>query len=277
MTNHEDTRAPVERCPICDWPFAESAEKGCVPGDCSYRPDEPAEQERIRKRRADLARAPVVSSQAGEERPKCRLCGLEEGACICAHVSPEPCDKEILRLLRDRSDDRLSQRAANLIEWAMFARSPSPAPGGMGDLVDSELAAYFEKQCNRYVNGQCMTLRCQRRGYDYQRGAIPDYARASCEEHEAAVLTRTATQSAEVRERTIEEWYPAKTAPKDGKPFLAFFPDGDFTPETGVGVIWWEPSEQRFLIGDSPIIWKFSHWRSLPVPPLPLAQAGVKL
>lgn len=39
------------RCEICDWPLAESWEKGCVPGNCSYRPDDPAEQRRIRERR----------------------------------------------------------------------------------------------------------------------------------------------------------------------------------------------------------------------------------
>lgn len=43
---------PVQRCEICDWPLAESPEKGCVPGDCSYRPEDPAEQRRIRERRA---------------------------------------------------------------------------------------------------------------------------------------------------------------------------------------------------------------------------------
>lgn len=63
------------------------------------------------------------------------------------------------------------------------------------------------------------------------------------------------------------QWQPRETAPKTGKPFLAFFPDGDFTPETGIDVIWWEPSEERFLIGGSPIIWKFTHWTPLPTAP----------
>jgi hypothetical protein len=43
------------RCEICDWPLAESEEKGCVPGNCSYRPQDPVEQARIRKRRDDVA------------------------------------------------------------------------------------------------------------------------------------------------------------------------------------------------------------------------------
>lgn len=48
---------PIQRCEICDWPLAESQAKGCVPGDCCYRPDMPAEQERIRRRRAAKALA----------------------------------------------------------------------------------------------------------------------------------------------------------------------------------------------------------------------------
>ena len=32
----------------------------------------------------------------------------------------EPCDVEILRLLRERKDDQLCQRAATLIEFAMW-------------------------------------------------------------------------------------------------------------------------------------------------------------
>jgi hypothetical protein len=45
------------RCPICDWPLAKSQEKGCIAGDCSYRPDDPAEQRRIKERRDSLKTA----------------------------------------------------------------------------------------------------------------------------------------------------------------------------------------------------------------------------
>lgn len=44
------------RCEVCNWPLAESQEHGCIPGDCSYRPDDPVEQSRIRLRRDELAR-----------------------------------------------------------------------------------------------------------------------------------------------------------------------------------------------------------------------------
>lgn len=44
------------RCEVCGWPLAESADKGCVTGDCSYRPHAgTAECARIEKRRAALA------------------------------------------------------------------------------------------------------------------------------------------------------------------------------------------------------------------------------
>lgn len=52
--------APVRsgaRCPICDWPMADSRDNGCVLGDCCYRPDDPAEQRRLQERRAALAKA----------------------------------------------------------------------------------------------------------------------------------------------------------------------------------------------------------------------------
>jgi predicted nucleic acid-binding Zn ribbon protein len=45
----------ARHCEVCGWPLAEDQSKGCIPGDCSYRPDDPAEQERMRKRRAELA------------------------------------------------------------------------------------------------------------------------------------------------------------------------------------------------------------------------------
>jgi hypothetical protein len=44
------------RCEICDWPLSESADHGCVPGNCSYRPREgTAEHRRIQDRRAAVA------------------------------------------------------------------------------------------------------------------------------------------------------------------------------------------------------------------------------
>lgn len=43
------------RCLVCDWPLAESADKGCVPGDCSYRPNG-EEWSRIQAKREFYAR-----------------------------------------------------------------------------------------------------------------------------------------------------------------------------------------------------------------------------
>lgn len=43
------------RCEVCGWPLAKSAEFGCVPGNCSYRPEEGSvEYMRIKRRRAEL-------------------------------------------------------------------------------------------------------------------------------------------------------------------------------------------------------------------------------
>ena len=39
------------RCIVCGWTLAKDAASGCVPGNCSFRPDALAEQERIKKRR----------------------------------------------------------------------------------------------------------------------------------------------------------------------------------------------------------------------------------
>jgi len=49
------------RCDVCDWTLAESRDKGCVPGDCSYRPEQgspewyriKARQEEIERQRAE--------------------------------------------------------------------------------------------------------------------------------------------------------------------------------------------------------------------------------
>lgn len=44
------------RCPVCEWPLAENREQGCVPDNCSYRPEQgSAEYWRIHRRRAALA------------------------------------------------------------------------------------------------------------------------------------------------------------------------------------------------------------------------------
>jgi hypothetical protein len=62
-------------------------------------------------------------------------------------------------------------------------------------------------------------------------------------------------------------WQPISTAPKDGKPFLAFFPDPDFSPGTGMEVMWWESSENTFLINDEVRVMSATHWMPLPPPP----------
>jgi hypothetical protein len=64
-----------------------------------------------------------------------------------------------------------------------------------------------------------------------------------------------------------DEWQPFSTAPKDGTPFLCFVPDPVCSPETGMDVIWWEPTENAFLLDDNPILYTPSHWMPLPNAP----------
>jgi hypothetical protein len=56
-----------------------------------------------------------------------------------------------------------------------------------------DLAAYFERQCNRHVNGGCTTLRCVNRGRMLNPGSAPMLSLgqlAICEEHQAAAIIR---------------------------------------------------------------------------------------
>lgn len=46
----------AKRCPICDWPMAETRDDGCVDGDCAYRPREGSpEWHEVQRRKRDLA------------------------------------------------------------------------------------------------------------------------------------------------------------------------------------------------------------------------------
>lgn len=54
-----------DRCRRCGWPLAKSIREGCVPGNCSYRPEEGSEEwKRMRDR--DTARAALDSYLAGK-------------------------------------------------------------------------------------------------------------------------------------------------------------------------------------------------------------------
>lgn len=64
VLDHERTFALLtpdsvtHRCPICDWPFALTCEQGCVPGDCSYRPNVGSDEWFRIKRNRDKMTAP---------------------------------------------------------------------------------------------------------------------------------------------------------------------------------------------------------------------------
>lgn len=57
-TPTKETPREPPRCEVCDWPLADDVKRGCVPGNCSYRPDPGSEEyRRIQERRAALAAA----------------------------------------------------------------------------------------------------------------------------------------------------------------------------------------------------------------------------
>lgn len=54
------------RCDVCDWTLAESRDKGCVPGDCAYRPTEGTDEWlRIKARRVEVERQRVEHAKGG--------------------------------------------------------------------------------------------------------------------------------------------------------------------------------------------------------------------
>lgn len=58
----------MERCVVCGWPLAKDQAAGCIPGDCSFRPDDPAEQRRVRERREQIARVRDAVKAAWQEQ-----------------------------------------------------------------------------------------------------------------------------------------------------------------------------------------------------------------
>jgi len=46
-------------CEVCGWPLSKDVAGGCVPGNCSFRPDNPGERRKLRERREQLAAAKV--------------------------------------------------------------------------------------------------------------------------------------------------------------------------------------------------------------------------
>jgi hypothetical protein len=61
------------------------------------------------------------------------------------------------------------------------------------------------------------------------------------------------------------DWQPIETAPKDGTPILGFMPSDDFSPITGIEVIWWDFG--AWLMGCEAVIDHPTHWMPLPDPP----------
>lgn len=63
------------RCFVCGWTLAKEASQGCVPGNCSYRPEvATAEYMRIQPNREKLHRERELLLRHPEWRPVCRMC-----------------------------------------------------------------------------------------------------------------------------------------------------------------------------------------------------------
>lgn len=78
----------TSRCAICAWPLAESVDKGCVRGNCSYRTGGgTAPQHHYAPERAEIEKRLRVST-AYATSPRCERCGSEPGdkkGCAACH------------------------------------------------------------------------------------------------------------------------------------------------------------------------------------------------
>lgn len=67
-----------------------------------------------------------------------------------------------------------------------------------------------------------------------------------------------------------------ENAPRDGTPFLCFHPDDVFSAQTGIDLIWYEPSIKTYTMdGDNEVPFAgITHWMPLPAPPSPAKTGG---
>lgn len=133
-----------DRCEVCDWPLAESREKGCVPGDCSYRPEQGSDEwHRIRARREALKAQPNSATASSPASPasEVKACAddEDEGACVscgkpgeCEDNQGDPychacMDRRIVSLLSEEQHEALV--ACGWTPPSRRAPAPSPASG----------------------------------------------------------------------------------------------------------------------------------------------------
>ena len=71
-------------------------------------------------------------------------------------------------------------------------------------------------------------------------------------------------------------WQDIENAPRDGTPFLCFHPDDVFSAQTGIDLIWYEPSIKTYTMdGDNEVPFAgITHWMPLPAPPSPAKTGG---
>ena len=65
----------------------------------------------------------------------------------------------------------------------MTTEKTNEVPASTGGCSLEPLVSELKSQCNRYVNGRCMTHACLKRG-GYKPGTPADYSIATCERYE---------------------------------------------------------------------------------------------
>lgn len=119
--------AAVPRCQVCDWPLAASIEDGCVPNNCSYRPEQGSEEyARISRRRRELEAAERVTKL----RPLARrmLLTMQAGGLISKAIEFRECAKraelperqrDLFLAIADEHDALASDLLARLVSEAV--------------------------------------------------------------------------------------------------------------------------------------------------------------
>jgi hypothetical protein len=84
----------------------------------------------------------------------------------------------------------------------------------------------------------------------------------------AAIIERLAATPA--MPAPADAWQHIETAPRDGTPFLCFRPDAKFSAQSGIDLIWYEPSIKTYTMdGDNEVPFAgITHWMPLPMAPV---------
>lgn len=86
-----------KRCEVCGWPLADSVLRGCVEGNCGYRPNENTDEYyRIKKRREELRKRDELIEAATKSA---RLAAYRECLEVCLANNDQSSD-DIAQMIR---------------------------------------------------------------------------------------------------------------------------------------------------------------------------------